>query len=85
MRPALEDALGAGAILSAARPRSPEAEAAVAIFERCRDNLLMTLDACSPAASSFDGGGHRDDKFIAAELDASAARRGSMIGFVDAR
>ena len=45
MRPALEDALGAGAILSCLPgPRSPEAEAAVAIFERYRDDLVTTLE-----------------------------------------
>ena len=85
MRPALEDALGAGAILAPARPRSPEAEAAVAIFERCRDNLLMTLDACG-SGRELDERGHHDDKFIAAELDASACvPRLDGIGFVDAR
>lgn len=86
LRPALEDALGAGAILShLPGPRSPEAEAAVAIFERCRDNLLMTLDACA-SGRELDERGHHDDKFIAGEVDVSACvPRFDRIGFVDAR
>lgn len=86
LRPALEDALGAGAILShLPGPRSPEAEAAVAIFERCRDNLLMTLDACA-SGRELDERGHHDDKFIAGEVDVSACvPRFDGIGFVDAR
>ena len=86
LRPALEDALGAGAILShLPGPRSPEAEAAVAIFERCRDNLIMTLDACA-SGRELDERGHHDDKFIAGELDASGCvPRFDRIGFVNAR
>jgi 2-phosphosulfolactate phosphatase len=83
LRPALEDALGAGAILShLPGPRSPEADAAVAIFERCRDNLLMTLDACA-SGRELDERGHHDDKVIAGELDVSACvPRFDGIGFV---
>jgi len=86
MRPALEDALGAGAILSwLPGPRSPEAEAAVAIFERSRDNLIMTLDACG-SGRELDERGHQDDKFIAGALGVSACvPRFDGIGFVDAR
>ena len=86
MRPALEDALGAGAILSwLPGPRSPEAEAAITIFERYRDNLVMTLDACG-SGRELDGRGHQDDKFIAGELDASGCvPRFEGVGFVNGR
>src|SRR5262245_37585335 len=86
LRPALEDALGAGAILSRLPgPRSPEAEWAVAIFERYRDDLVTTLDACG-SGRELDGRGHHDDKFIAGELDVSACvPRLDGVGFVDGR
>ena len=72
LRPALEDALGAGAILSwlPAR-RSPEADAAVALFERYRDCLVATLDQCG-SGREMDGRGHHQDKFIAGELNVSS-------------
>jgi 2-phosphosulfolactate phosphatase len=73
LRPALEDALGAGAILSwLPGPRSPEADAAVAIFERHRATLLATLDRCG-SGRELDGRGHHQDKFIAGELDVSSS------------
>ena len=86
LRPALEDSLGAGAILSCLPgPRSPEAEAAVAIFEHYRDNLLMTLDACG-SGRELDERGHHDDKFIAGQLDVSACvARFDGVGFVNGR
>lgn len=86
MRPALEDALGAGAILSwLPASRSPEAEAAVAIFERYRDKLVMALDACG-SGRELDGRGHHDDKFIAGQLDVSGCvPRFEGVGFVDGR
>jgi 2-phosphosulfolactate phosphatase len=72
LRPALEDALGAGAILSRLPARrSPEAEAAVALFERYRDSLVATLDQCG-SGRELDGRGHSNDKFIAGELDVSS-------------
>ena len=86
LRPALEDALGAGAILSwLPGPRSPEAEAAIAIFERYRDNLVTTLDACG-SGRELDERGHQDDKVLAGALDVSACvPRFDGIGFVDGR
>ena len=86
LRPALEDALGAGAILSCLPgPRSPEAEAAVAIFERYRDDLVTTLDACG-SGRELDERGHPDDKFIAGQLDVSCCvPRLDAIAFVDGR
>jgi 2-phosphosulfolactate phosphatase len=48
LRPAIEDLLGAGAILSyLTGKKSPEAEAAVAVFERFQHNLLGAIAQCS--------------------------------------
>jgi 2-phosphosulfolactate phosphatase len=48
LRPALEDLIGAGAILSYLDGRlSPEAEAAVAVFRRWEDDLVTALRKCS--------------------------------------
>src|SRR5207249_6653331 len=48
LRPALEDWLGAGAILSALPGgRSPEAASAVAVFQAHRGHLVETLDSCA--------------------------------------
>jgi 2-phosphosulfolactate phosphatase len=47
LRPSLEDLPGAGAILRALPgTRSPEAEAAVAVFNHFRDRLLAPLSTC---------------------------------------
>jgi 2-phosphosulfolactate phosphatase len=71
LRPALEDWLGAGAILSGLPgPRSPEAESAVALFEKHRERLVGTLDQCG-SGRELDGRGHQKDKFIAGQLDVS--------------
>jgi 2-phosphosulfolactate phosphatase len=72
LRPALEDAIGAGAILAELPgSRSPEAAAMVTIFESCRDTLVATLDACG-SGRELEGRGHLQDKVIAGELDVSA-------------
>jgi 2-phosphosulfolactate phosphatase len=72
LRPALEDALGAGAILAALPgSRSPEAQAMVAIFEARRDSLVETLDACG-SGRELTGRGHLRDKLIAGDLDVSS-------------
>jgi 2-phosphosulfolactate phosphatase len=71
LRPALEDWLGAGAILSGLPgQRSPEAESAVALFERHREQLVDILDQCG-SGRELDGRGHENDKFIAGQLDVS--------------
>ncbi|HJU75578.1 MAG TPA: 2-phosphosulfolactate phosphatase [Gemmatimonadaceae bacterium] len=71
LRPALEDLLGAGAILRLLPgERSLEAAAAVALFERCRDNLIATLDGTG-SGRELAQRGHTDDKLIAGDLDAS--------------
>lgn len=72
LRPALEDALGAGAILAGLPgSRSPEAAAMVAIFESFCDALVDTLDACG-SGRELTGRGHLQDKIIAGELDVSS-------------
>jgi len=75
LRPALEDQLGAGAVLAAlARPAaqlSPEARAAVALFEAFRDELPeQLLESASGTELVMHGFGH--DVVLAAKLDASA-------------
>jgi 2-phosphosulfolactate phosphatase len=72
LRPALEDWLGAGALLrSLPGDRSPEAESAIALFERHRERLVDILDQCG-SGRELDGRGHSSDKFIAGDLDVSA-------------
>src|SRR5207249_12001158 len=72
LRPALEDLLGAGAILQwLPGPRSPEADSAVALFEACRGRLVDTLDQCG-SGRELDERGHSRDKFIAGQLDVSS-------------
>jgi 2-phosphosulfolactate phosphatase len=72
LRPALEDWLGAGAILSELLgSRSPEAESAVALFERHRHRLVEILDQCG-SGRELDGRGHDKDKVIAGQLDVSS-------------
>ena len=71
LRPALEDWLGAGAVLRwLPGGRSPEAESAVALFDRHGGNLVGILDQCG-FGRELDGRGHQRDKFIAGELNAS--------------
>ena len=72
LRPALEDALGAGAILSRLPGSlSPEAEAAVAMFEHYRDTLLAALERCG-SGRELDERGHHQDRIIAGSLDVSS-------------
>jgi len=71
LRPALEDALGAGAILRwLPGPRSPEAEGVIAVFERYRESLVETLDACG-SGRELDSRGHTRDAAVAGALDVS--------------
>ena len=71
LRPALEDAIGAGAILSRLPgSRSTEAAAMIAVFESCRDTLVATLERCG-SGRELAGRGHEQDKLIAGELDVS--------------
>jgi 2-phosphosulfolactate phosphatase len=71
LRPALEDWLGAGAILRwLPGSRSPEAEAAIAAFEHYRDRIVEALDNCG-SGRELEMRGHRRDKEIAGEVDVS--------------
>jgi len=78
LRPALEDLLGAGAVIDALLDRpglaelSPETAAAVAVFRdvAARDALATTLRTCS-GGKELIGYGFGDDVEVAAELDTS--------------
>jgi 2-phosphosulfolactate phosphatase len=73
LRPALEDWLGAGAVLrELAGSRSSEADAAVAVFERFRERLLETLAACGSGREAGERGSALDLR-LAAEWNASQA------------
>lgn len=72
LRPALEDLLGAGAVLSALRRQgdavlSPEAAAAAACFEATPD-VAATVAACA-SGQELTVGGFADDVAIATEPD----------------
>lgn len=85
LRPALEDWLGAGAILRwLPASRSPEADSAIALFECHRDKLVATLDQCG-SGRELEERGHVKDKFIAGELNiSSCVARFNGIAFVAA-
>ena len=72
LRFALEDLVGAGAILSHVAPdkRSPEAEIAVAAFERVALHLPRYIQECA-SGRELIGLGFADDVAMAADLDAS--------------
>ena len=71
LRPALEDALGAGAVLAhLAGKRSAEAEACVALFERHKAALRDVL-ARTSSGRELESRGHIRDKEYAAALNAS--------------
>ena len=71
LRPALEDALGAGAVLAhLAGRRSVEADACVALYERHKDDLQDVLVQTS-SGRELEGRGHVRDKEYAAALDVS--------------
>jgi 2-phosphosulfolactate phosphatase len=79
LRPAVEDLLGAGAVLRALRvltgiaPHrvSPEARAAMAAFDEARDDLREWLLA-SESGRELVARGRRDDVLAAAALDVEA-------------
>ena len=72
LRPALEDALGAGAVLAhLTGGRSAEAEACVALFERHKGELQDVL-AKTCSGRELEARGHIRDKEYAAALNASA-------------
>lgn len=72
LRPCLEDWIGAGAIIQHLRgTRSPEARAAVAVFESVRANLLDSLKECGSGKEKISRS-EELDIMLAAELNASA-------------
>jgi 2-phosphosulfolactate phosphatase len=85
LRPCLGDWLGAGAVLSRLPGnRSPEADAAVALFERYRDVLRETLRECASGRELVERG-QLNDVALATALDVSAcAPRFDGIAFVSA-
>jgi len=70
LRPALEDLLGAGAILSDASHcgLSPEARAAVSVFRSVQENLLATLLDCA-SGRELIARGYKEDVVIASCLN----------------
>jgi 2-phosphosulfolactate phosphatase len=73
LRPCLEDWIGAGAVISPlAGRRSPEAELAVAVFERFRGDLAGALFACGSGKELVDKGFHCDVE-LACEYAVSSA------------
>jgi 2-phosphosulfolactate phosphatase len=73
MRPALEDLLGAGAVISHLNGRrSPEAAAAAAVYEGLLPNLLEIMMECSSGRELVARQREADVRY-SAELDASQA------------
>jgi 2-phosphosulfolactate phosphatase len=72
IRFAIEDWLGAGAIVSGLTNRSHNAEAAAAAFERLRTNLHQVLES-SPSGQELISAGYPDDIEIASELNGDRA------------
>ena len=75
LRPAVEDLLGAGAVLSQLRSAggyapSPEAEVAIAAFDQACGDLDRRLAECGSGRELRDRG-HEADVTLAAELDVS--------------
>jgi 2-phosphosulfolactate phosphatase len=67
LRPALEDLIGAGAILSYLEGRlSPEAEIAIAAFHGVKDNLAIALRKCSSGKELIARGFATDIELAAA-------------------
>jgi 2-phosphosulfolactate phosphatase len=74
LRPAVEDLVGAGAILKAWQPASPSPEALVAIsaFDTVQHDIPGFLRACSSGRELIEFG-YPEDVEIAGQLDASSA------------
>ncbi len=71
LRPAIEDLVGAGAIIHALKgTRSPEAETAAAAYNKFRDDLASILSASS-SGKELIGRGFEEDVRLAAAHDAS--------------
>lgn len=71
LRPALEDLLGAGAIIAALGPRaalSPEAAAAAAAWRHHRRDIIGVIHRCS-SGQELTAAGHAPDVDVAAQYD----------------
>jgi len=85
LRPALEDLLGAGALLTALAPSapSPEARAAMAAFSEAAPDLGRRLEECASGRELIEAGFPEDIR-LSAELDISpVAPRLDCQAFVD--
>ncbi len=73
LRPAYEDMLGAGAVISAlgTRGASPEARAAAAVFDDARPDLRELVMGCGSGIELIDRGAEVDVE-LAAQLDVSS-------------
>lgn len=73
LRPAVEDLIGAGAIIShLVGTKSPEAEAALSAFEAVRDRLPPLLLSCS-SGKELSERGFKMDVELVAQLNCSNA------------
>ena len=73
LRPAIEDQIGAGAIIDLLPGRkSPEAESAVVVFTQASNDLEQTLMNCASGRELVDKG-YLDDVSFAAAIDSSRA------------
>lgn len=73
LRPCLEDLIGAGAVIAELPgSRSPEADLAVAAFERFRSSLEETISNCGSGRELAQRGFHRDLE-LASALNVSQA------------
>ena len=76
LRPALEDWLGAGAVIDAlAGSRSPEAEAAAEAWQVARPSLAVRLHGCTSGRELVEGGYARDVDLAAAHDVSDVAPR----------
>ena len=71
LRPAIEDLVGAGAIIHALKgTRSPEAETAAAVYDKFKDDLASLLNA-SGSGKELIGRGYEKDVHLATSLGVS--------------
>jgi 2-phosphosulfolactate phosphatase len=74
LRPAMEDQLGAGAIIQKLKgTKSPEAGSAEATFRACENVLLETLSACS-SGKELTEKGYGEDVTCAGQIDSSQSQ-----------